>query len=348
MSMRVIFAGTPEFARVALQALLAAGFEVPLVLTQPDRPAGRGMKLQASPVKQLALQHGIAVAQPRSLRLDGKYPEDAAAARAALRAARADAMVVAAYGLILPQWVLDDMSTAGPPQGASAPSAGSATGQAFGCLNIHASLLPRWRGAAPIHRAIEAGDAQTGVTIMQMDAGLDTGDMLLAQALPIGPRTTTASLHDELAALGGQLIVQALQQAAQGRLRPTPQPAEGVCYAHKIDKHEAAIDWHQPAAQIERRIRAFDPFPGASSQLGDTVVKLWSSEIDSCSRPSDARCGQILAVDEGGIAVACADAVLRLTELQRPGGKRLPAREFLRGFALAPGQCLGEGTGGAP
>ncbi|HNE60863.1 MAG TPA: methionyl-tRNA formyltransferase, partial [Ottowia sp.] len=207
--MRVIFAGTPEFARVALQALLAAGFEVPLVLTQPDRPAGRGMKLQASPVKQLALQHGIAVAQPRSLRLDGKYPEDAAAARAALRAARADAMVVAAYGLILPQWVLDDMSTAGPPQGASAPaggsatgaaverggrdpntagppqgasapSAGSATGQAFGCLNIHASLLPRWRGAAPIHRAIEAGDAQTGVTIMQMDAGLDTGDMLLA------------------------------------------------------------------------------------------------------------------------------------------------------------------------
>ena len=241
-----------------------------------------------------------------------------------------------------------DPSTAGPPQGASAPSAGSATGQAFGCLNIHASLLPRWRGAAPIHRAIEAGDAQTGVTIMQMDAGLDTGDMLLAQALPIGPRTTTASLHDELAALGGQLIVQALQQAAQGRLRPTPQPAEGVCYAHKIDKHEAAIDWHQPAAQIERRIRAFDPFPGASSQLGDTVVKLWSSEIDSCSRPSDARCGQILAVDEGGIAVACADAVLRLTELQRPGGKRLPAREFLRGFALAPGQCLGEGTGGAP
>ena len=377
MSMRVIFAGTPEFARVALQALQAAGFEVPLVLTQPDRPAGRGMKLQASPVKQLALQHGIAVAQPRSLRLDGKYPEDAAAARAALRAARADAMVVAAYGLILPQWVLDDMSTAGPPQGASAPSggsatgaaverggrdpstagppqgasapsAGSATGQAFGCLNIHASLLPRWRGAAPIHRAIEAGDAQTGVTIMQMDAGLDTGDMLLAQALPIGPRTTTASLHDELAALGGQLIVQALQQAAQGRLRPTPQPAEGVCYAHKIDKHEAAIDWHQPAAQIERRIRAFDPFPGASSQLGDTVVKLWNSEIDSCSRPSDARCGQILAVDEGGIAVACADAVLRLTELQRPGGKRLPAREFLRGFALAPGQCLGEGTGGAP
>ena len=382
MSFRVVFAGTPEFARVALAQLLAAGFEVPLVLTQPDRPAGRGLKLHASPVKQLAEQHGIPVAQPRSLRLDGKYPEDAAAARAALQAARADVMVVAAYGLILPQWVLDDMSTARPPEGAKAPSGGSATGAAverggvlsaarppegakapsggsatgaavergglgLGCLNIHASLLPRWRGAAPIHRAIEAGDARTGITIMQMDAGLDTGDMLLVQALPIGPRATTASLHDELAALGGQLIVQALQLAGQGALRPVPQPAEGVSYAHKIDKHEAAIDWRQPAALIERRIRAFDPFPGASTTLGDAVIKLWRSEIDSSLRTPDARCGQILAINDAGITVACGDGALRLTELQRPGGKRLPAREFLRGFALAPGQCLGQ-AGDAP
>ena len=382
MIFRVVFAGTPEFARVALAQLLAAGFEVPLVLTQPDRPAGRGLKLHASPVKQLAEQHGIPVAQPRSLRLDGKYPEDAAAARAALQAARADVMVVAAYGLILPQWVLDDMSAARPPEGAKAPSGGSATGAAverggllsaarppegakapsggsatgaavergglgLGCLNIHASLLPRWRGAAPIHRAIEAGDARTGITIMQMDAGLDTGDMLLVQALPIGPRATTASLHDELAALGGQLIVQALQLAGQGALRPVPQPAEGVSYAHKIDKHEAAIDWRQPAALIERRIRAFDPFPGASTTLGDAVIKLWRSEIDSCLRTPDARCGQIFAINDAGITVACGDGALRLTELQRPGGKRLPAREFLRGFALAPGQCLGQ-AGDAP
>ena len=327
MSLRIAFAGTPEFARVALAQLLAAGFEVPLVLTQPDRPAGRGLKLHASPVKQLAEQHGIPVAQPRSLRLDGKYPEDAAAARAALQAARADVMVVAAYGLILPQWVLDQ------PR--------------HGCLNIHASLLPRWRGAAPIHRAIEAGDARTGITIMQMDAGLDTGDMLLVQALPIGPRATTASLHDELAALGGQLIVQVLRQAGQGALRPVPQPAEGVSYAYKIDKHEAAIDWRQPAALIERRIRAFDPFPGASTTLGDAAIKLWNSEIDSCLRIPDASCGQILSINDAGITVACGDGALRLTELQRPGGKRLPAREFLRGFALAPGQCLGQ-EGGAP
>src|SRR6218665_1781973 len=204
--MKVIFAGTPDFARVALERLLAAGFTVPLVLTQPDRPAGRGMKLQASPVKQCALQHGIAVAQPLSLRLDGKHPADAAAARAALEAPRPDAMVVAAYGLILPQWVLD------LPR--------------LGCLNIPASLLPRWRGAAPIHRAIEAGDAETGVTIMQMDAGLDTGDMLLVERLRIAAGDTTGSLHDKLALLGGRLIVEALEIAACGGLTRTPQPTE--------------------------------------------------------------------------------------------------------------------------
>ncbi|UOB05429.1 methionyl-tRNA formyltransferase [[Acidovorax] ebreus] len=320
--MRVIFAGTPEFARVALERLLAAGFTVPLVLTQPDRPAGRGMKLQASPVKQCALQHGIAVAQPLSLRLDGKYPEDAAAAKAAIEAAQADVMVVAAYGLILPQWVLNT------PR--------------LGCLNIHASLLPRWRGAAPIHRAIEAGDAETGVTIMQMDAGLDTGDMLLLEKTAINPADTTATLHDRLAQLGGRLIVEALEMAACGGLKPTPQPAEGVTYAHKIDKAESTIDWNQPAEVIARRVRAFNPFPGAATTLGADAIKVWSCEIDSCSRTPDAACGQIVSIDADGIGVACgAGSLLRLTVLQRAGGKRLPAADFLRGFPLAPGMVLG-------
>ncbi len=320
--MKVIFAGTPEFARVALEHLLAAGFTVPLVLTQPDRPAGRGMKLQASPVKQCALEHGIAVAQPRSLRLDGKYPEDAAAARAAIEAARADAMVVAAYGLILPQWVLD------MPR--------------MGCLNIHASLLPRWRGAAPIHRAIEAGDAETGVTIMQMDAGLDTGDMLLVEKTAIAPPDTTATLHDRLAQIGGRLIVQALELAVRGGLKATPQPAEGVSYAHKIEKAESQIDWSLPAEAIARRVRAFDPFPGAATRLGADAIKVWSCEIDSCQRLPGKPCGQIFHIDDAGIAVACgAGSVLRLTVLQRAGGKRLPAADFLRGFTLTPGMVLG-------
>ncbi|WOI47938.1 methionyl-tRNA formyltransferase [Acidovorax sp. BLS4] len=350
--MKIVFAGTPDFARVALQRLLDAGFTVPLVLTQPDRPAGRGMKLQASPVKQCALEHGIAVAQPRSLRLDGKYPEDAAAARDALVAAGADAMVVAAYGLILPQWVLDRMSAARPPEGAKAPSggsepraAGSVGARGLGCLNIHASLLPRWRGAAPIHRAIEAGDAETGVTIMQMDAGLDTGDMLLIEKTAIGPRDTTATLHDRLADLGGRMVVEALQRAARGGLAATPQPAEGVTYAHKIEKAESAIDWALPAEAIGRRIRAFDPFPGASTTLDGESIKVWSYEIDSTMPADSMPCGQILSVNDAGVTVACGHGALRLTTLQRAGGKRLPVADFLRGFALAPGMVLG---GGAP
>lgn len=314
--MRVVFAGTPEFARVALERLHAAGFAIPLVLTQPDRPAGRGMKLQASPVKQFAQAHGIAVAQPRSLRLDGKYPQDAAAAREALQAARADAMVVAAYGLILPQWVLDT------PR--------------LGCLNIHASLLPRWRGAAPIHRAIEAGDAETGVTIMQMDAGLDTGAMLLMERLPIAADDTTGTLHDKLAALGGRLVVEALELAACGGLQPVAQPQDGVTYAHKIEKAEAAIRWEQPAEAIERRIRAFDPFPGASAQIGGETVKVWRARALMQGRGSAAP-GTVVAVDAHGIGVACGQGRLEITELQRPGGKRLAAADFLRGFPLEPG-----------
>jgi methionyl-tRNA formyltransferase len=316
--MNLIFAGTPEFARVALERLLAAGFRVPLVLTQPDRPAGRGMKLQPSPVKQLALEQQITVAQPRSLRLDGKYPDDARAARDAIEAAQADAMVVAAYGLILPQWVLDT------PR--------------LGCLNIHASLLPRWRGAAPIHRAIEAGDAQTGVTIMQMDAGLDTGDMLLVERLPIQPQDTTGSLHDRLATLGGRLIVEALEIAACGGLKAEKQPAEGVTYAHKIEKAEAAIDWTAPAETLARRVRAFNPFPGAATALAGEAIKVWSAHAEVAAAQGTP--GQVLAAEGSGIRVVTGNGVLVLTELQRAGGKRLAAAEFLRGFALAPGQVL--------
>ena len=318
--MNIIFAGTPEFARVAVARLHAAGFHVSLVLTQPDRPAGRGMKLQASPVKQFALDHQIPVAQPHSLRLDGKYPDEAAAAREAIANAQADAMVVAAYGLILPQWVLD------------APH--------LGCFNIHASLLPRWRGAAPIHRAIEAGDAQTGVTIMQMDAGLDTGDMLLLERLPITETDTTGLLHDRLASLGGRLTVEALELAACGGLQPVPQPAEGVTYAHKIEKAEAAIDWQLPADVIARRVRAFNPFPGAATALAGEAVKVWMAQADtSGATDGAAQPGQVLSVADG-IRVQTGDGVLVLTELQRAGGKRLPAADFLRGFALAPGQVL--------
>ncbi len=318
--MRLVLAGTPEFARVALAQLHAAGHEIALVLTQPDRPAGRGLKLQASAVKQFALAHGIPVSQPRSLRLDGKFPEEAAQARAAIEAAQAEAMVVAAYGLILPQWVLDSFK--------------------HGCLNIHASLLPRWRGAAPIHRAIQAGDAETGVTVMQMDAGLDTGDMLLVETLPIAADDSTASLHDKLADLGGRMMVDALKQAQAGDLHPAKQPTEGVNYAHKIEKREATIDWSQPAPTIERRIRAFNPFPGASTTFKGEVIKLWCSEIDSWSRNETKEFGAVLAINEAGISVQCGAGVLRLTELQRAGGKRMSAAEFLHGFALSVGDVL--------
>ena len=315
--MRLAFAGTPDFARVALARLYAAGFEIALVLSQPDRPAGRGMKLLASPVKSFALEHGLAVAQPRGLRRDGKYAGDAAEAEAQLRAAAPDVIVVAAYGLILPEWVL-----ALPPRG---------------CLNIHASLLPRWRGAAPIHRAIEAGDRRTGITIMQMDAGLDTGDMLLVEPLDIADDDTTSHLHDRLAALGGRLVVEALERLAGGALARTPQPSDGVTYAHKIDKAEAAIDWTLPADVIERRLRAFDPFPGATARLRGETVKVWRGR--ALPGRGSVEPGTVVSVDENGIGVACGgQGRLELTELQRAGGKRLAAADFLRGFPLEAGQ----------
>jgi methionyl-tRNA formyltransferase len=316
---RVIFAGTPDFARVALERLHAAGVVIPLVLTQPDRPAGRGLKLQASPVKRFALEHSLPVAQPRSLRLDGKYPADAQAARQAIEAAAADLMVVAAYGLILPPWALQ------VPR--------------LGCLNIHASLLPRWRGAAPIHRAIEAGDCETGVTIMQMDAGLDTGDMLLMERIPIGPHDTTGSLQDNLAGLGARLVVEAVELAACGGLKPVPQSEVGVTYARKIDKAEAAIDWSRPAGQIERRVRAFNPVPGAAASIAGETLKLWRCEVEA-SEAGGARPGTVLRVDAAGVVVACGEGALRPTELQRPGGKRLEVAEFLRGFDLKPGMSF--------
>ncbi len=260
------------------------------------------------------------MAQPRSLRLDGKYPDDAAAAKLAIDEARADVMVVAAYGLILPQWVLD------------APR--------LGCLNIHASLLPRWRGAAPIHRAIEAGDRETGVTIMQMDAGLDTGDMLLAESVAIDDPTPPGRLHDKLAALGGRLVVEALELAACGGLRPVKQPQAGVTYASKIEKAEAAIDWSQPAEVIARRIRAFDPSPGASSVLGGETLKLWSAQAIGEAVDAPAPAGTILAVSPAGVDVRCGQGVLRLTQLQRAGGKRLAVADFLRGFDMQPGMTF--------
>lgn len=314
--MRAIFAGTPEFAAVALAAIHAAGIEVPLVLTQPDRPAGRGMQMHASPVKQFALQHHIPVAQPASLKLDGKFADQAQQTHQLLSTTDHDVMVVAAYGLILPPSVL----TIAPR----------------GCINIHASLLPRWRGAAPIHRAIEAGDVETGITIMQMDAGLDTGDMLLVAREPISPSDTTGELHDRLARLGGKLIVEALHRLNANELVPSPQPLEGVTYAAKITKDEATLDWQQPASALLRHIHALNPAPGASAQLGDTVLKIWRAEqVTGTGQP-----GSILAVDMHGVTVACGEQALLLTELQKPGGKRLPASNFLQGFPIQVGQRL--------
>ena len=316
--MRAGFAGTPEFARLALQAMLGAGFDVPLVLTQPDRPSGRGLKLTPGPVKLLALEHAIPVLQPRSLRLDGRYPDDARQAQAAIEAAALDVLVVAAYGLILPAWVL------------AAPR--------LGCLNIHGSLLPRWRGAAPIQRAIEAGDACTGITIMQMDEGLDTGDMLRVESLPIDSTDTAASLHDRLAALGSDMIVRALKDlevagGAGQRLKGIPQPIEGVTYAAKLDRAQAAIDPALPAQLLARRIRAFNPAPGATITLPGLTdpVKVWQAL--AIGAHTQAAPGTVLRASPDGIDIATGDGVLRLLELQRAGGKRQSADVFIRGWS---------------
>ena len=304
--MRIIFAGTPEFAAAALSRLLDAGHTVPLVLTQPDRPAGRGMRVIESPVKKIAMAAGIEVFQPQSLKRDPAAP-------ARLRAVAHDVMVVAAYGLILPQAVLD-----------SAPR---------GCLNIHASLLPRWRGAAPIQRAIEAGDRQIGICIMRMDAGLDTGPVLARRTLPIDAADTARGLTDALARLGADLLVDTLRELDS--LSAQAQPAEGVTYAAKIEKAEAPLDFRVPAAILARKVRAFDPFPGASASIGGQVIKVWSAEPGLHSRMPQ---GEVLAAGSDGVAVTAGDGTsLLLTELQRAGGKRLSVREFLKGFPLVPG-----------
>ncbi len=312
--MKIIFAGTPEFAVSALAALHAAGHTISLVLTQPDRPAGRGMQLHPSPVKQFALAHAIPVAQPTSLRLDGKYAQEAQAAHALLKATEHDVMVVAAYGLILPQSVLQI------PR--------------HGCINIHGSLLPRWRGAAPIHRAIEVGDKQTGITIMQMDEGLDTGAMLLSETAEIYADDTTGMLHDRLANMGGRLIVDTMRALESGKLLATPQPEIGVTYAAKISKQEAVLNFQDGAEVLERKVRAFNPFPAASAEIQGITLKIWHAQyLDVTGEP-----GQILSVADDGVTVACGRGALVLKELQKPGGKRLPAAEFLKGFPMKSGQ----------
>ena len=304
--MRVIFAGTPDFAASALAAVIEAGHEILVVLTQPDRPKGRGMKLTPSPVKTLALQHELPVWQPENLK--------DMAIQQQLRDLQADVMVVAAYGLLLPAMVLDI------PQ--------------YGCLNIHASLLPRWRGAAPIQRAIEAGDAESGVCIMQMDVGLDTGDVLLSRSTPITEVTTAAQLHDDLAVIGAQAIVEALAKLPE--LTAIPQPEAGVTYAQKLSKADAEIDWALGAKQIHAKIRALNPVPGAWSSLNEQVIKIWASKV--LEQSSDAAIGSIVAADKQGIAVQTGAGVILITELQASGSKRMAAAAFVAGHADLMGQ----------
>jgi methionyl-tRNA formyltransferase len=305
--LRIVFAGTPEFAVPPLEALRAAGHEIVAVYTQPDRPAGRGQALTASPVKRRALELGLAVEQPVSL----KSPE----AVDRLREFGADLMVVVAYGLILPQAVLD------VPR--------------LGCWNIHASLLPRWRGAAPIQRAILAGDASTGITIMQMEAGLDTGPMLLVRETPIGPREHGGALHDRLSVLGAEAIVAAIDAWQAGGLSPRPQPAEGATYAAKIRKEEARIDWTQPAVAIDAQVRAFNPWPVAETTWDGRQLRIWQSEPEAAAAQTGAVPGTVLESAGGRIVVATGNGVLRLQQVQVAGRRAMSAAEFLNANTLA-------------
>ena len=308
--MRLVFAGTPEFARCSLAGILNAGHDVALVLTQPDRPSGRGMRPAQSAVKRFAQERALAVFQPATLRDSESLTR--------IAAAQAQVLVVAAYGLLLPQAVLD-----------CAP---------LGALNVHASLLPRWRGAAPIQRAILAGDRESGITIMKMDAGLDTGPMLAQSAIPIMEEDDAGTLHDRLASLGAEMIVSALADVETGRARYTPQPAAGVTYARKIEKSESVLDWSRPASELARVVRAFSPTPGATSTLAGETVKIWEAHAeDRGGEP-----GETLAVGPQGILVACGVGALAVTQLQRAGGRRLSAAEFLRGQTVLPGTRFGQ------
>jgi len=308
--MKIIFAGTPEFAVPALQALIEAGHQVSLVLTQPDRPSGRGMKLKASPVKQLAVASGIEVFQPETLK--------EADVQVRIAAENADVMIVAAYGLIIPTSVLN------MPR--------------YGCYNIHASLLPRWRGAAPIQRALLAGDSETGVTIMEVVPALDAGAMVSRGVLPITGRDTAQTLHDGLANIGARLMVEAMQQLEKdGKLVATPQDESLVTYAHKLEKAEAAIDWSRSARELSRQVRGFNPFPVAHTLLNGDVCRIWMAT----DLPGQAEAGKIVDITDG-IQVGCGEGILRIEELQMPGGKSLTAKEFLQGHSLKAGQFLGE------
>ncbi|MBI1943530.1 MAG: methionyl-tRNA formyltransferase [Betaproteobacteria bacterium] len=307
--MRLAFAGTPEFAARALVALLAAGHELALVLTQPDRPAGRGLRPAASAVKRLALERALPLFQPATLKDPGALER--------LAATRPAALVVAAYGLMLPPRALELAR--------------------HGALNIHASLLPRWRGAAPIQRALLAGDRETGITIMQMDAGLDTGPLIAQHRLAIAPDDDFQSLHERLAALGAAAIVAALDELAAGRMRAVAQGEAGASYAHKLGKHEAELDWSRPCAELERKVRALRPAPGARSWLRGRAIKLWRARcVPGAGRP-----GTVLECGAAGVRIACGEGALEASELQRAGGERLAAAEFLRGFALERGERLG-------
>lgn len=305
--MKIIFAGTPVFAATALEALIDAGHDIVLVLTQPDRPAGRGMKTVANAVKLLAQQHELTLLQPLTL----KTPE----LPAQLKTINADVMVVAAYGMILPEAIL------------KVPR--------LGCLNIHASLLPRWRGAAPIQRAILAGDSETGITIMQMDIGLDTGAMLLKKNVPILPNDTTQSLHDKLCISGAQGIVDALILLEQGKLMPVTQNEKETCYAPKIKKAEAEIDWQQPAEHISRAVRAFNPSPGAYTYFRGDMLKIWQAQAIPGNSSNS---GKIVTIGQSGIVVACGSGLLQIEIIQKPGGRKLSAADFLTGHVIRTGE----------
>ena len=320
--MKIVFAGTPDFAAQAMRAIHDAGHEIVLALTQPDRRAGRGMHLQASPVKEFALQKNIPVLQPETLRLASADPNKRAQAQAAydhLLGLEFDAMVVVAYGLILPQEVLDICEQPGR----------------FGSFNIHASLLPRWRGAAPIQRAIEAGDSRTGVCIMQMDAGLDTGDIVLISELEIALDETSTSLHDRLAQLGANLIVQVLDSLQQGKnLVRLQQPKDGITYAEKILKSEAEIDWALSAKEIDQRIRAFNPFPGATSNANGLALKLWNSRlVDAEAFDKVGETGEVLGLGKQGVYIQCGQGVIEILEMQKPGGKKIDAKTCLQSIS---------------
>lgn len=303
--MKIIFAGTPEFAVPALAALIQAGHQIVMVLTQPDRPAGRGMKLKASSVKVLAEQHQLPVFQPETLK--------DVAVQAQIAAVNADVMIVAAYGLIIPTVVLNMPKS--------------------GCYNIHASLLPRWRGAAPIHRSILAGDIETGVTIMEVVPALDAGAMVSKAVVPITENDTTQTLHDALSQSGAELMVLAMAELEEkGSLPAEPQEEFLVTYAHKLEKSEATIDWQKSALEISRQVRAFNPFPVAQGQLNGQICRIWFANAVE----GKAKAGEVLSV-QNGITVGCGEGLLHITELQAPGGKRLNAQAFVQGHNLQAG-----------